>query len=118
MTVSEKREKEKELIALMISIYCKGKHKTKDGLCNECESLLTYATNRIEKCPHMETKTFCSECTTHCYAKDKRELVKEVMRYAGPRMIFHQPVTAIWHCLLTMKRKIKRRFTGSCFIKD
>ncbi len=36
-----------------------------------------------------------------------RERVKEVMRFSGPRMIFHHPVVAVKH-LVQSKKGIKR----------
>ncbi|MGN1032875.1 MAG: nitrous oxide-stimulated promoter family protein, partial [Intestinibacter sp.] len=33
-------EREKHIIEVMIEIYCKKKHKSKDGLCSECRELL------------------------------------------------------------------------------
>ena len=41
-------------------LYCKKKHGGKNGLCPECEELDAYARQRSDKCPFMETKTFCS----------------------------------------------------------
>ena len=47
----------------------------------------------------MEEKTFCSNCTVHCYRPEMRERIRTVMRYAGPRMLFHHPVMAIRHMI-------------------
>lgn len=66
-----------------------------------------YARQRSEKCPFMETKTFCSNCKVHCYKADMRQKIREVMRYCGPRMIFCHPLAAIRHVLETKK---ERRF--------
>ena len=60
-----------------------------------------------EKCPHMETKTFCSCCKTHCYKPDMKQKIKEVMRYSGPRMLFHHPVLAVKHVIEEKKAKAK-----------
>ena len=30
-------EREKKIIGVMVDIYCKKKHKHKDGLCEECQ---------------------------------------------------------------------------------
>ena len=35
-------EKEKQTLPLMIDIYCKRKHKHKDGLCEECSNEYNY----------------------------------------------------------------------------
>lgn len=92
-------------VALMIRLYCRGKHGTKTGLCPECQSLCDYAMQRSDRCPFMETKTFCSNCRVHCYRKDMREKIREVMRYSGPRMIFHHPVMALRHVIESKKGK-------------
>jgi hypothetical protein len=99
-----KREKEIKIVSLMIDIYCKGHHHTKE-LCDECKELKDYATMRTMKCPFMETKTFCSNCKVHCYRGDMKEKIKEVMRYSGPRMLLYHPILAIKHVILSRKEK-------------
>ena len=51
----------------------------------------------IEKRPFMETKTFSSQCKVHCYKKDKRDQIRKVMRFSGPRMLVYHPIMAIRH---------------------
>lgn len=106
MNTQSKREREKEVVSLMISIYCRKKHGNKT-LCPECAALDAYARFRADKCPFMETKTFCSNCKVHCYKSDMRAKIREVMRFSGPRMIFHHPIMAIYH--VVESRKEKRR---------
>ena len=104
MDAETKREREKETVSLMIAIYCRKKHGGKT-LCPECTALDAYARLRSEKCPFMETKTFCSNCKVHCYRKDMREKIREVMRFSGPRMILHHPIMAIRHVIESKKEK-------------
>ena len=104
MDVQTKREREKETVSLMIRLYCRRKHGGKT-LCPECAELDAYARRRSDKCPFMETKTFCSNCRVHCYRKDMREKIREVMRFSGPRMIFHHPIMAIRHVIESKKEK-------------
>lgn len=104
MNVQSKREREKETVSLMIAIYCRKKHGGKT-LCPDCAALELYARQRSDKCPFMETKTFCSNCKVHCYRKDMREKIRQVMGFSGPRMIFHHPVMAIRHVIETKKEK-------------
>ena len=110
-SVEEKRQWEKKVVSQMIGIYCRGNHKEgsrkagRKGLCPDCAELEAYARMRSDKCPFMETKTFCSNCKVHCYQPEKREKIRQVMRYAGPRMIFHDPINAIRHVLLSRKEK-------------
>jgi hypothetical protein len=40
----------------------------------------------------------------HCYQREIRAQVREVMRYAGPRMLLRHPILAITH-LIDGKRK-------------
>lgn len=106
--IQKKREREKKMVSLMIRIYCNGKHGTKrNALCEDCRRLEEYARLRSDKCPFMETKTFCSNCRVHCYKPDMRQQIKEVMRYAGPRMLLYNPVAAIRH-VIESKREKKR----------
>lgn len=114
--VESKREKEKRLVSQMIALYCKDLHKDRNPqnrgkslgkviLCEECAELDNYARTRSEKCPFMETKTFCSNCRVHCYKADMRQKIREVMRYSGPRMLFYHPITAIRHVMESKKEK-------------
>lgn len=105
MDVQTKREREKKLVSQMIALYCKKKHHTRDGLCPECAALEAYARQRSEKCPFMETKTFCSNCPVHCYKADMREKIRKVMAFSGPWMLLYHPVTAIRHVLETIKER-------------
>ena len=103
--VNEKREREKEILSLMIGIYCKGRHGQGASLCETCAELDVYAAGRVDRCPFMEQKSFCSNCPAHCYSPVMRERIREVMRYAGPRMVFHHPVMAFRHLLESRKEK-------------
>lgn len=103
--IEEKREREKQTVSLMISLYCNKKHGTKNALCSECEALQSYAMLRSDKCPFMETKTFCSNCRVHCYKPEMRKKIREVMRFSGPRMIWHHPLMAICHVIESKKEK-------------
>lgn len=93
MNIEKKRQREKDIVSLMIQLYCRH-HDDIDE--NE---LKNYALQRIEKCPMMASKTFCSQCHIHCYRKEEQEKIKKVMRYSGPRMIFYHPILAIRHAL-------------------
>ena len=111
--IDQKREREKKVVSEMIALYCRGNHGSKKGeLCPECEALSKYARDRSDKCPFMEQKTFCSNCKIHCYKADMREKIRAVMRWSGPRMIFHHPVMAVRHVIESKKEK--RRLEDRC----
>jgi hypothetical protein len=105
MNVQSKREREKRTVSLMIGLYCKKNHGKHGGLCPECAALNEYAQLRSDKCPFMETKTFCSNCRVYCYKPEMREKIKEVMRFSGPRMIFCHPIMAIRHLIESKREK-------------
>ena len=104
MDVNKKREQEKKVVSLMIAIYCRKKHGSK-SLCPDCAALDAYARMRSDKCPFMETKTFCSNCKVHCYNQEMGEKIRQVMRFSGPRMIFHHPVMAVRHVIESKREK-------------
>ena len=96
--MEKKRDQEKKVVTLMIRLYCVKNHR-QGGLCEDCSNLEKYCYSKIDRCPNMETKTFCSSCRTHCYKPEMREKIRRVMRYSGPRMIFYHPVLAVRHLL-------------------
>ena len=87
--VETKREKEKKSGAIMIKLYCKKKHRTKDSLCQHCQQLSDYA--------------------------QMREKIREIMRFSGPRMIFYHPIMAIRHVM--ENKKEKRRINSENNVK-
>ncbi|MDI9485872.1 MAG: nitrous oxide-stimulated promoter family protein [Bacillota bacterium] len=97
--LEEKRAREKDVVGKMIRIYCRGKKHVSDGLCFDCQELLAYAGRRIDRCPFMETKTFCASCKVHCYKRDMRAKIKKVMRYSGPWMLLYHPLLTIRHVI-------------------
>ncbi len=105
--IQSKREREKRMVTEMIALYCRKNYGTKKGvLCPDCMALTQYACTRSDKCPFIETKTFCSNCKVHCYRPQMQEKIRTVMRYAGPRMIFHYPAAALRHVDETKKERI------------
>ena len=103
--IARKLQHERRVVRDMIVLYCRKNHGTKQ-LCDECLALAEYADERTLKCPFMEEKTFCSQCKTHCYKPEMREKIRQVMRYSGPRMIFHHPIAAIRHLYYTQLEKL------------
>ena len=92
-------EREKHTISAMLHIYCRDHHATRKGLCGDCAALLDYAQRRLDSCPFQQHKPACNKCTVHCYAAGMRERVRQVMRYAGPRMAVEHPLLAVRHVI-------------------
>ena len=101
MHFNDKRlSREYETIARMAEIYCAAHHqRSNDHLCDSCQEFLDYAGVRLEKCPYGEDKPTCANCPIHCYKPARKEQVREIMRYAGPRMLWRHPLLTIPHLL-------------------
>ena len=88
-------------IRAMVGIYCRDQHGTHGRvpgeLCAECQGLMDYATRRLDRCVFGDDKPTCANCKVHCYTATRREEVRVVMRYAGPRMVWRHPVLALAH---------------------
>ena len=124
---------EKKVVALMIRMYCRrhcrqqgrtaktdltgltgrnadtnqadrtGARQTTRPICPECAALLDYAHRRLDSCRFGNGKPSCRKCPVHCYRADMRERIRTVMRWAGPRMIFHHPIAATRHLLRELR---------------
>jgi hypothetical protein len=84
----------------MIELFCRDTHAPAGGgLCSDCEQLYQYAMGRIDRCPYEDEKPTCARCPVHCYKPERRSQVRQVMRYAGPRMLRSHPLLTILHYL-------------------
>jgi hypothetical protein len=95
--------REQRTIGAMLTIYCRDHHGD-SPLCEDCRNLLDYAHGRLNICPFGEEKPACNHCQVHCYSTLMRERVKQVMRYAGPRMLTRHPVLALFHILDKLRK--------------
>lgn len=97
--------RELDTIAAMLRIHCRARHRAAaadggaGGLCADCDALLAYARKRLALCPYGTDKPTCVNCPIHCYGRRQREAVRDVMRYAGPRMLWRHPWLAIAHLI-------------------
>jgi hypothetical protein len=92
-------QKENDVLYPMIRLYCRRHHGPAASLCADCRGLLDYAGLRVERCRFGERKPTCANCPVHCYQSARRQQVKAVMRYAGPRMIWRHPLMSLRHWL-------------------
>ncbi len=103
----QRLNRERRTIRVMIDMYCDHKHRSQH-LCDDCGELFEYAMVRIDKCPFKSDKPTCAKCPIHCYKPDMRAKVRQVMRFAGPRMIFYHPMLAlmhVWDGLISLKNE-------------
>lgn len=109
-------ERDLRTLALFVKIYCHahdGPHAARKlfalkgfdlaaiagkpfELCPECTRLLAHAFIKRTHCPY-DPKPQCKHCPTHCYQKDYRAKIQEVMRFSGKRMVLHGRVDYLYH---------------------
>ncbi|ATG02221.1 protein YgbA [Lelliottia amnigena] len=90
--------REKETIGKMIALY---ETQCPQASCEPgyYQALNAYADKRLDKCVFGEDKPACKQCPVHCYQPAKREEMKQVMRWAGPRMLWRHPILTIRHLI-------------------
>jgi hypothetical protein len=96
---SQRLSREWKTMEMMMKLYCHDKHGATAVLCAECQGLLNYSNMRLDRCRFGEEKPTCAKCPVHCYQHDRREQIKVMMRYAGPRMLWEHPVMSLRHWL-------------------
>ena len=89
--------REWETLTAMIRSYCRGHHGNPTALCSACQDLQDYAYQRLARCVFGPEKPTCVNCPVHCYQRARRDQVKAVMRYAGPRMLWQHPILCLFH---------------------
>jgi hypothetical protein len=89
--------REWKTITAMLRIYCREHHG--GPWCAECVGLMGYIHLRLDHCRFGQDKPTCAKCPVHCYQRDRREQVKAVMRFAGPRMLWRHPWLSLCHLL-------------------
>lgn len=96
-------KQERKTVDAMVRLYCKAHHRGHE-LCESCRELLEYADGRLAACPFGDRKPTCRKCPVHCYRKQMKERITEVMRFAGPRMVLRHPLMAMRHLLRESRR--------------
>lgn len=106
MNADQKRlARESLTMTKMVGIHCSAHHAGSEvAPCASCQEFLDYAERRLQKCPYGEDKPTCANCPIHCYKPARRAQVKEIMRYAGPRMLLRHPLLAITHQLDSLRK--------------
>lgn len=94
-------EKDIKVLEKFIQVYCETKHRTREkedshGFCEECKGILEYAIHRREVCP-LDPKPTCKNCEIHCYEPEKRQTIKDIMRYSGMHMIMRGRLDWLTH---------------------
>lgn len=103
--IKSRIEREKITVGAMVKLYCKLNHNTHGILCDECGTMFDYVMLKLDKCPFEEDKPTCLNCSIHCYKSAEREKIREIMRFSGPKMIWHHPILAMLHLIDNRRSK-------------
>jgi hypothetical protein len=118
----EKVRHDTRVLGDFVAIYCRGNHADRfraelasdaeslgvygrktPVVCEECAEHLRYAEARRAYCPK-DPKPFCAHCDTHCYRPAESEWQRQMMRYAGPKSVWHgHAIDGIKHMLEARK---------------
>lgn len=109
-TVTKQQKKDIRVLGKFVEVYCSGKHRAAEqapvalpagigerSLCPECASFLEYAVTKRLKCPLEADKPICKHCRIHCYDRQHREKVREIMSYAGRKLVMKGRLDYLWH---------------------
>jgi hypothetical protein len=109
-TLTKGQKSDIRLIGKFVEVYCAGKHGMVDRnalslsaglgerqLCDACAAFMSYAVSRRLRCPLEAEKPSCKHCRIHCYAPPQREKVREIMSYAGRRLLMRGRLDYLWH---------------------
>ena len=107
-----KQKKDLKVLVDFVRVYCKSRHKGQTAfqiptelsgifpagveLCPDCAALLDYSLLKRRNCP-LNPKPSCKHCHIHCYSKEYRAKIREVMGFSGRRMIMRGRLDYLWH---------------------
>lgn len=109
--------KDLRLLVRFIEVYCDGHHTEADRqgvdlkthdlkaltgdtpcLCHDCRKLLTHALVKRTVCP-MQPKPQCKHCPNHCYHPQYRQMIRQVMKYSGRKLVMRGRLDYLIHLL-------------------
>jgi hypothetical protein len=106
--LASEQKKDLKVLINFVQVYCRAKHRDQamvevedihgkeTFLCQDCAALVAYALERRRKCP-LNTKPSCKHCHIHCYNRDYRAKIREIMAFSGRRMIMRGRLDYLWH---------------------
>lgn len=108
--ITRRQKKDIRLIGKFVEVYCAGKQHDAEParvplpagmgertLCPECAAFLEYAIRKRLNCPLEAEKPTCKHCRIHCYDKPHCEKVREIMAYAGRKLMMRGRLDYLWH---------------------
>jgi len=114
--LTAKQIKDVRILARFIQVYCHDRHDPQANgqvelplqlqpgwgrrhtICAECAELLEHGIRKRTLCP-LDPKPTCKKCHIHCYGKEYRQKVREIMAYSGRKLILRGRIDYLWHYL-------------------
>jgi hypothetical protein len=109
-SLTKRQKRDIGLIGKFVEVYCAGKHAATERdplqlpaglgeriICPDCASFLEYAVTKRLNCPLEAEKPSCKHCRIHCYDRPRREKMREIMSYAGRRLMLRGRLDYVWH---------------------
>ena len=101
-------QRDRATLEAMGRIFCSSRHKDagKDEawLCAQCRDTIEFTLERTAACPYGHVGN-CQNCDIHCQQGEARERIREIMRFAAPRMTFLHPLMTAEY----LRKKIRTR---------
>ena len=93
--MSKRQDKDRRTLEAIGRIYCKGNHEGAScdaaGLCTSCREAVDATLQRASECPFGHAGN-CEDCKVHCQRGEAQRRIREIMRYAAPRMALRHPL--------------------------
>jgi hypothetical protein len=108
-TITRRQKKDIRLLGRFTEVWCEGHdHQNREPfmlpneagtlmLCHSCLEFMDYAVKKRLRCPIEAEKPSCKHCRIHCYANPQRQLVRQIMAYAGKKLILQGRIDYLWH---------------------
>jgi len=108
------QKKDLKVLLSFVHVFCSMRHENREEtdlpadlahmfrkgltLCPDCRALIAYALDKRRKCP-LDPKPSCKHCRIHCYNKEYRARIREIMAFSGRKMIMRGRLDYLWHYL-------------------
>jgi len=104
------------ILARFIQVYCHEKHDRqgisqvelppelqprrgkRSTICTECAELLEHGIRKRALCP-LDPKPSCKKCHIHCYGKEYRQKIRDIMAFSGRKLLLRGRIDYLWHYL-------------------
>jgi hypothetical protein len=115
--LTPKQCKDIKVLITFVSVYCQSKHGDTERspmelpleltavsprdvrLCTDCAGLVGHAIEKRRLCP-LDPKPSCKKCHIHCYSRQHRDKIREIMSFSGRHLILRGRLQYLWHYFL------------------